>query len=160
MNESHQAYLSLGSNIRPEFYLPRAVEMLKKYGQVTAVSSIWETLAVGSDGPNFWNACVGFLTDRTTPAELKEEVIRPIETALGRVRGADKYAPRTIDLDIILFDGEPINVPFWEYAFVVVPLAELLPEIRHPVREGQLHQVAQQMQTETWIQQRAWPLSG
>ncbi len=157
MVEQHQAYLSLGSNIRPEFYLPRAIERLKQYGQVTAISSVWETLAVGSDGPNFLNACVCFVGKYATPTELKEKVIRPIEAALGRVRGADKYAPRTIDLDIVLFDGEPINIPFWGYAFVVVPLAELLPEISHPVQKGVLQEVARQMQMETWIQKRHLP---
>ncbi|MGC8855896.1 MAG: 2-amino-4-hydroxy-6-hydroxymethyldihydropteridine diphosphokinase [Anaerolineae bacterium] len=157
MGEQHQAYLSLGSNIRPAFYLPRAIEMLKQYGQVTAVSSVWETLPVGSDGPNFLNACVCFVGKYSTPVELKEKVIRPIEATLGRVRGANKYAPRTIDLDIVLFDSEPINIPFWEYAFIVVPLAELLPETAHPTRTSTLREVAQQMQIETWMQKRHWP---
>jgi len=157
MTEQHQAYLSLGSNIQPEFYLPQAIEKLKQYGQVTAISSVWESRAVGTEGPNFLNACVCFVGKYPTPLELKEKVIRPIEAALGRVRGQDKYAPRTIDLDIVLFDGKPINIPFWEYAFVVVPLAELLPLIPHPLQKGTLQEIARQMQSQTCIQKRPLP---
>ena len=56
----HQVYLSLGSNIQPEVNLPRAVELLQEYGKFIKVSRAWESEAVGSDGPNFLNACVLF----------------------------------------------------------------------------------------------------
>ncbi len=153
MTELHRVYLSIGSNIQPEDHLPRAVQMLREVGQVRGVSSVWESEAVGSDGPNFLNACVLFMHG-LQPVELKEQVIRPIEANLGRVRHADKNAPRTIDLDIVLFDDEPLNVNFWDYAFVVVPLAELLPDFQHPIRGEKLSRVSGQVKNDVWIAPR------
>ena len=104
------------------------------------------------------NACVLFQTP-LTPSALKEQVIRPIEAKLGRIRSADKFAPRTIDIDIILFDDEPFGWEFWSNAFVVVPLAELLPDYRHPLNYEKLSQVAAHMRRQTWIVARPDVLS-
>jgi 2-amino-4-hydroxy-6-hydroxymethyldihydropteridine diphosphokinase len=150
MSDLHQVYLSLGSNIRPEDCLPRAVWMLKEYGEVKALSGVWESRAVGSDGPNFLNLCVLFLSG-LQPYGLKEQIIRPIEARLGRIRLVDKNAPRTIDLDIVLFDQQPLNIEVWAYAFVVVPLAELIPDFVHPLRGERLAKVAEQLQRQGWI---------
>ena len=153
MDELHRAYLSLGSNIEPQNYLPKAIGSLREHGQVLEVSRVWESHAVGSDGPNFLNACALFLT--TLGAyDLKEQTIRQIEAGLGRVRTADKNSPRTIDIDILLFDDKPLNVEFWDYAFVIVPLAELIPGFIHPVRKEKLTQVAEQVKGQTWIVKR------
>ena len=145
MNELHQVYLSLGSNIEPGVHLPKSVQLLREAGQVKAVSSVWETNAVGSDGPNFLNACILFLS-RLQQDEVKEELIRPIEAKLGRIRNADKNAPRTIDIDVVLFDETPLNIKYWDYAFVAVPLAELIPNFEHPIRHEKLIRVAEQLQ--------------
>ena len=153
MDELHHAYLSLGSNIEPENCLPKAIQLLGEYGQVQEISSVWESRAVGSDGPNFLNACVLFLT-ALGAYDLKERAIRGIEARLGRVRYADENAPRTIDIDIVLFDDIPLNVEYWDYAFVAAPLAELIPEFIHPVRKEKLSRVAEQLKAETWIVKR------
>lgn len=150
MNDHHQIYLSIGSNIKPEIHLPKSIQLLREYGEVVNVSSIWESEAVGSDGPNFLNMCALFQINFQS-LDLKEEVIRPIESKLGRVRHADKNSPRTIDLDVVLFDAQPINIDFWEYAFVVVPLAELLPDFQHPLRHEKLSDVSTQLQSQVWI---------
>jgi 2-amino-4-hydroxy-6-hydroxymethyldihydropteridine diphosphokinase len=153
MTDQHKFYLSLGSNLDAEIYLPKAVLLLRKAGELRAISSVWETRAVGSEGPNFLNACVLFLSP-LLPYELKEQGIRPIEAELGRVRSADKNAPRTIDIDILSFDETPLNVEFWDSAFVAVPLAELIPEFIHPLRREKLIQVAAQLQSQVWIVKR------
>ena len=145
MTDLHRAYLNLGSNIEPELNLPKAIQMLREYGEVTSVSSVWESKAVGINGPNFLNACVLFLTE-LQPVELKEQIIRPIESKLCRIRYADKNAPRTIDIDIVLFDETPLNTEYWNYAFVAVPLAELLPDFRHPVSGEKLSYFSEQLQ--------------
>jgi 2-amino-4-hydroxy-6-hydroxymethyldihydropteridine diphosphokinase len=150
MDELHGAYLNIGSNIEPEYYLREAIRFLREHGQVKSISNAWQSHAFGSDGPDFLNACVLFLTP-LMPRELKELVIRPIEAKLGRVRGADKYAPRTIDIDIILFDEEPFGGEFWSNAFVVVPLADILPDFPHPFNYEKLVQVAEHMRRQTWI---------
>jgi 7,8-dihydro-6-hydroxymethylpterin-pyrophosphokinase len=84
-------------------------------------------------------------------------IIRLIEARLGRIRSADKNAPRTIDLDIVRFDEQPLNIEFWAYAFVVVPLAELMPDFVHPVCGERLSKVAEQLQRQVWIAPRREP---
>jgi 2-amino-4-hydroxy-6-hydroxymethyldihydropteridine diphosphokinase len=153
MDSLHQVYLSLGSNIKAENNLPKAIELLRKVGKVNAISSVWETESVGFEGPNFLNLCLLFLT-HLQPYELKEQIIRPIEAELGRIRYADKNAPRTIDIDIVLFNERPLNIEFWDYAFVTVPLAELIPNFEHPIRHENLSGVAEQLQDQVWIVKR------
>ena len=153
MTSLHQVYLSLGSNIGAENNLPKAVELLRKTGKIEAISSVWETKSVGFNGPNFLNICCLFST-HLEPVELKEQIIRPIEAKLGRIRYVEKNAPRTIDIDIVLFDERPLNTDFWEYAFVVVPLAELIPDFEHPIRHEKLSRVSEQVQGQVWIVKR------
>jgi 2-amino-4-hydroxy-6-hydroxymethyldihydropteridine diphosphokinase len=152
-SELHEAYLNIGSNIEPEHHLQEAIRSLREYGQVNSISNAWQSHAFGSDGPDFLNACVLFLTPLKAH-QLKEQVIRPIERKLGRIRSTDKYAPRTIDIDVILFDDEPFGGEFWSNAFVVVPLADLLPDFRHPLNYERLAQVAEHMRRQTWIEAR------
>jgi 2-amino-4-hydroxy-6-hydroxymethyldihydropteridine diphosphokinase len=154
VEDLHEAYLNIGSNIEPEYNLREAVRLLREHGEVKAVSNAWQSHAFGSDGPDFLNACVLFLTPLDVD-ELKEQIIHPIEAKLGRVRGPDKNAPRTIDIDIILFDDEPFSGEFWSNAFVVVPLAELLPDFHHPFNYEHLVHVAAHMRRQTWIQARS-----
>jgi len=158
MSEVHEAYLNIGSNIEPEFHLREAIRLLRQHGQVKAISNAWQSHAFGSNGPDFLNACVLFLTPLEA-RDLKEQVIRPIEAQLGRIRGEDKFAPRTIDIDIILFDEEPFGWEFWSNAFVVVPLADLLPDFNHPFNYEKLKQVAMHMRRQTWIEARPDVLS-
>jgi len=154
MNNLHRAYLNLGSNIDPELNLPKAIDLLKGHGEIKAVSHVWESKSVGYDGPNFLNACVLFLT-RSHPENLKAEVIHPIEAQLGRVRGADKNMPRTMDIDVIVFDDKPImKLDYWDQAFIMLPLAELLPDFIHPVHGENLARFSEQMQRQVWIVRR------
>ena len=124
---AHQACLLLGSNIRPEHYLPLAVELLQKHLTVLRASSVWESDAVGSEGPNFLNAALLVSTALEIPV-LREDVLHPIEAQLGRVRTADKNAPRTMDIDLILFDRELLDANLWVYAFRALPVSEVMPD--------------------------------
>lgn len=153
MSDLHLAYLNLGSNIQPETNLVRAVELLHDYGKVLRVSSAWESRSVGAEGPNYLNACVLFQTE-LMQVELKENVIRPIEAQLGRQRGENKYAPRTIDIDIVLFDDQPYNDKFWQYAFVIIPLAEIYPEYKNPLLGETLAQTAARLRSQVWMEAR------
>lgn len=159
MGRAHRVFLSLGSNIRPEENLPQAVALLRQYGEIRAVSTVWETHAMGSEGPNFLNACVLFITPLSL-AEIKQQVIQPVESVLGRVRLPDKNAPRTIDIDVIMIDDAPVNLQQWDMAFIIVPLAELAPRMRHPHSGEELVEIARRMQNTTWIIKRPDVLSG
>ena len=154
----HQAYLSLGSNIQPEANLQKAIDLLSKRGAIVKVSSVWESEAVGSSGPNFLNACVLFSTQFAYP-ELKDQVTHPIEDLLGRKRTEDKNAPRTIDIDIILFDDQSCNDKFWNLAFVVIPLAEIHPTFQNPLTQAALSETAKQLRQKIWMERRPGVLS-
>lgn len=149
----HQVYLSLGSNIQPEMNLPRAIELLREQGEILRVSSAWESEAVGSEGPNFLNACMLWITPIAKVA-LKEKVIHPIETKLGRKRSTDKNAPRSIDIDAILFDARSLDDKYWQQAFVVVPLAEIYPEFANPLSGETIVETAARLRQEVWMEAR------
>ena len=153
MSDLHRAYLSLGSNIQPETNVVRAIELLRKYGRLERISSAWESESVGAPGPNFLNACVLLLTPLSQRA-LKEQALLPIETELGRERSADKFAPRTIDIDIVLYDGISSDNKYWEQAFVVVPLAEIYPEYQNPIRAERIIKTATRLRQQVWMETR------
>ena len=154
----HRAYLSLGSNIEPEINLVRSIELLKKHGRLEKVSSAWESESVGAEGPNYLNACVLLVTS-LAQVELKEKALLPIETELGRRRSADKFAPRTIDIDILIFDGESVDNKYWEQAFVVIPLAEIYPEYQNPLTGESIAQTATRLHQQFWMERRSGILS-
>lgn len=131
----HAACLLLGSNIEPERNLPRAIELLRREVTVQRSSSVWQTPAVGENGPDFLNMAL-MITTSLSAAELKEKVIRPLEARLGRIRSTDKNAPRPIDVDIITFDEQVVDSDLFRYAHRAVPVAEILPEILSPTGDS------------------------
>lgn len=147
----NKVYLNLGSNIEPEKNIPQAVNLLREVVDVQSVSLIWETKSVGYDGANFLNMCLLIYT-LLHADELKEKILRPIENELRRVRTENKNYPRTIDIDIVLFNETPHNLETWNHAFVIVPLAELIPNFVHPFEKKMLSEVAEQNQV--WIMKR------
>jgi 2-amino-4-hydroxy-6-hydroxymethyldihydropteridine diphosphokinase len=153
MSLPHEFYLGLGSNIEPEPNLTRAIGRLGERGEIRAFSSVWESQAVGSPGPNFLNLCIQFGAGENE-VELKRDVLGPIELGLARLRTGDPNAPRTIDLDILLADGAPVNPKRWAHAFVLVPLAELLPDFIHPLSGEPLFRAAAVAQAAIWITRR------
>jgi 2-amino-4-hydroxy-6-hydroxymethyldihydropteridine diphosphokinase len=141
---SRTAYLGLGSNINPAVNIAGALEMLGRHLTIEEVAQTWETAAVGSHGPNFLNTAAAVHT-QLPPELLKSLVLRRIERELGRVRTANKNAPRTIDLDILVYEGQVLDPKVWTYAFVAVPLAELLPGLRNPETGETLEQAAKRL---------------
>lgn len=158
MNESHLAYLNLGSNIQPEINLVKAMDLLSECGEITQHSQVWESEPVGTIGNNYLNICIQFKTSRDAMA-LKEQVIHPIEAQLGRERGPDKFAPRSMDIDIILFDDQPINNACWKLAFVVVPLADIYPNYSIPVTGETVLETATRLRREVWLETRQGVIS-
>ena len=148
----NRAYLGLGSNIEPKKNLPEAIELLKQYGELAAVSSAWETEPVGSDGPNFLNAAALFLTPLTIH-DLKNKILRGIEEKLGRQRNSDKNSPRTIDIDILVFNGQLVESELWNFAHLAVPLAEIYPTFAQEDTNLTLKEAARQLR-ETYFVHR------
>jgi 2-amino-4-hydroxy-6-hydroxymethyldihydropteridine diphosphokinase len=148
--ESHLVYLGLGSNIAPETNLKHALTLLGDTVQVIAVSKVWKTQAVGTEGPDFLNAAIAIRT-KLPPDELKIRVLREIERQLGRVRTEDKNAPRPIDIDILIFDSELSDPQIWSQVHLAVPLAELIPNYIHRENGETLAQVARRLLLSTPI---------
>jgi len=98
---------------------------------VKAVSTVWETQAIGSNGPNYLNVAVLISTDLDIQV-FKIQVIVCIEATLGRVRTQDKYADRTIDIDILIFDDIVHDPNLWLQGFIALPTAELIPDLMNP----------------------------
>lgn len=131
-------YISIGSNIDKEIHVATSImDLILNFGPVTA-SSIYETVAVGFEGDDFYNLIVEFNSDLDAKATAK--ILRKIELNHGRTRDDRKYAARTLDLDLILFGDQIIRdgrlqIPRDEiekYAFVLEPLAEINPDGLHP----------------------------
>lgn len=143
-------HLCLGSNIDPEKNLPLAVVMLAEQAVVLKVSTAWVNPAIGWIGPDFINAAV-LVSTPLDRREFKEQVIHPIEEALGRVRYANPNAPRTIDIDIVIVDGIVYDSSLWKYAYMAVPVAEIYPTLRHPETGEMLYEIAQRLSGNTAI---------
>jgi 2-amino-4-hydroxy-6-hydroxymethyldihydropteridine diphosphokinase len=158
MGDRHRAYLSLGSNIQPESNLVKAIDLLQSFGRLERISNAWESESVGAEGPNYLNACVLLVTP-LDQRELKEQALLPIETSLGRRRTADKFAPRTMDIDIVVFDGISYDDKYWEQAFVVIPLAEIYPDFQNPLSEEGIMETAERLRQQVWMETRREVLS-
>jgi 2-amino-4-hydroxy-6-hydroxymethyldihydropteridine diphosphokinase len=128
-----RVFVLLGSNVDKERNLPAAVALLRPHGLV-AVSAAYETAPVGTrDGAPFLNAAAELRT-ALSPADFKREVCGAIERALGRVRDPrDRFAPRTIDLDIALWSDAVADPDLLRHLHAALPLAELAPDLRHPI---------------------------
>lgn len=135
-----KVYFSLGSNVGGrQKYLSDAVDSLKQQISELEVSSFYQTEPWGNkDQPYFLNICVSGNTD-LSPGELLE-FIKSVESKLGR-KHTEKWGPREIDIDILFYGSELIELPdikipheyLAERAFVLIPLAEIAPDIIHPV---------------------------
>ncbi|MDO9046708.1 MAG: 2-amino-4-hydroxy-6-hydroxymethyldihydropteridine diphosphokinase [Methylobacter sp.] len=134
-----RGYISIGSNINKDEHIPASLLALEQtFGELT-VSSIYESEPVGFTGDVFYNLVVGFDSDLEVKAVAKQ--LRQIELDNGRTRDSRKFAARTLDLDLILYGDLIVNdgrlqIPRDEiehYAFVLEPLAEIAPSLKHPV---------------------------
>lgn len=138
MSELPVVYLGLGSNLgNREANLRLALRWLEPLVRIEAVSSLYETVPVGTGGPPFYNAVVRVITGLTPHALLRHA--KNVEWDVGR-RPSGRWAPRPIDIDLLVFGDETVNEPdlviphprLAERAFVLVPLAELAPGLRPP----------------------------
>jgi 2-amino-4-hydroxy-6-hydroxymethyldihydropteridine diphosphokinase len=134
----HRAWLSLGSNIEPEKHLRAAIAELRARFGALIVSPVYRSAAVGFEGPEFLNLAVGLDTD--LDARALDAWLHALEDRHGRRRDQPRYASRTLDVDIVLFDDAIIDGPGHlriprpelREAFVNVPLADIAAGARDP----------------------------
>ena len=140
------AFISVGANIEPQRNIRVALRLLQKHAPVVASSTFYRTEPLGRPAqPLFLNG-VWLIRPQTGPREVRDGILHPIERQLGRRRTADKFAPRTIDLDLILYDDLVVSdgaltLPHGDLRrpFVYVPVLELLADsslaVDEPLRD-------------------------
>jgi 2-amino-4-hydroxy-6-hydroxymethyldihydropteridine diphosphokinase len=122
----NQVVIGLGSNIDPERNLAAALRRIALAHRELARSRLVETEPIGiREQPKFQNGAVLIETDFDRPALA--DWLRDLETELGRTRDGHKYGPRTIDLDILVFNGKVVHRDFHEREFVRDCVLEVLP---------------------------------
>jgi len=134
-----RVYVSIGSNIERDKNIRAGIEALRVRFGALQLSTIYQTRAVGFDGEDFYNLVAGF--DAADDVYAVASALHAIEAAHGRLRTGGKFAARTLDIDLLLYDDLVLNeaglqLPRGEitrYAFVLGPLAEIAGEQRHPV---------------------------
>lgn len=131
-----EVYVGCGSNIAPVRHLRWALTELERHFGRLERSSVYRSPAYGFDGPDFLNLVVGFAA--ASGADAIEAVLSALETARGRLAGA-RSGSRTLDLDLLLYGArvDPARrlprTDVLRYPFVLAPLAEIAPGLRHPV---------------------------
>jgi 2-amino-4-hydroxy-6-hydroxymethyldihydropteridine diphosphokinase len=131
--------VSIGSNLERERNVKDALTALgKTFGKLSR-SPVYESTAYGFNGPPFYNLVVVFKTSLDVRAV--REKIQAIENQQGREMGENRSGSRSLDLDLLLYDDavfhdQGLDVPrreIFEHAYVLKPLADLLPATLHPV---------------------------
>ncbi|MBI1912165.1 MAG: 2-amino-4-hydroxy-6-hydroxymethyldihydropteridine diphosphokinase [Deltaproteobacteria bacterium] len=143
-----RAFISIGSNINPAENFKKAIRAISQKTDLKNISTVYETEPEGKqDQPVFYNSVIE-IDSQSSPCDLKE-MLRSIEAELGRKRNGDKYAPRTIDLDLIIYDDiieHDLKIPDPEITlrpFLAIPLFELAPELILPGSNTSIKEAAQ-----------------
>ena len=131
-------FVSVGSNVNREKNVPSALTSLRHHFGELMMSSVYESESVGFDGAAFFNLVTGFKTAESLKSVIA--VLRETERQHGRERGSNRFGARSLDLDILLYgdrveSGNQAQLPrpeIIEYAFVLLPLSELIPDEIHP----------------------------
>ncbi len=134
------AWLGLGSNVNAENHIRSGIRALQKDFDKVALSPVYTSTAVGFEGDDFINLVARVETDMH-PLALRE-YLRNLEDRYGRERNVAKFSDRTLDIDILLYDdlvllSPKLEIPRAEilkFAHVLKPLADLDPELIHPVK--------------------------
>ncbi len=128
--------IGMGSNIEPEKYLRAAAKVIREKFHGAQFSSVYQSEAVGMAGDDFLNACCLLQHDESEPMLLPW--LKALEDEYGRDRSEGSWKPRTLDLDILMVDGQLLDDDLYRYAHVFVPASELI-DCRLP--EGVQHAV-------------------
>jgi dihydroneopterin aldolase / 2-amino-4-hydroxy-6-hydroxymethyldihydropteridine diphosphokinase len=162
------AYISIGSNINPEENLRKAVELLRERTEILALSSVYQSPAYGfADQPDFLDVTAKIQTP-LTPVQFKKDVLDTIEKECGRDRLSqiNKDGPLSLDMDILLwgerafeYGEKPWRVPnsgILKFAAVAIPLAELAPDLTHPVEGVSIKAIAERFGDASEVKRLAW----
>lgn len=134
-----RVYIGVGSNVDHDHNIREGVKVLKQQFGELVISPVYESTSVGFDSDNFLNLVIGFDTglELTTLAKA----LREIEYKFGRSRKEPRFSPRTLDIDILLYDDVITHEGYLQvprddidkYAFVLRPLADIAADMKHPL---------------------------
>jgi 2-amino-4-hydroxy-6-hydroxymethyldihydropteridine diphosphokinase len=153
------AYLSLGSNVGDRHSnLHEAIRRLGSLGRIVSVSSFYHTEPVEVTGQAWFLNCAVALETGSKPGQLMSELLR-IEKEMGRQR-IQKKGPRSIDIDILLFGDAVVSTPeltiphpaMTRRRFVLEPLAEIAPEIKHPLLDKTIRELLAELSPEQRVE--------
>ena len=142
----NEAIILVGSNINPQENIRDCLIYLTDCLNGLTRSRIWKTKSSGSEGQDFLNLAIKANTT-LDERQLKISVLQKIEDQLKRVRLSNKNAPRTIDLDIIIFNNKVIDTDLWVKGFMAIPVAELMPSLCHPGSTKKLKVIAEELKS-------------
>jgi 2-amino-4-hydroxy-6-hydroxymethyldihydropteridine diphosphokinase len=136
----HTVYIGIGSNINPESNIEASIKLMKKHFRTMISSSFYYTKAISNKKDDDYINGVIKATTAINPYILKYLILKKIEKKLGRIKQSDKFSSRTIDLDILLYNGRVINnfllkIPdkdIFKRNFISFPLYELNPNLIVP----------------------------
>lgn len=124
------AVIALGSNIDPEHNIRQALTLIAKKFRLVEESEFVQTKPLGfTDQADFINGSV--LMETELGQEDLKTALKNMEQTLGRTKSPIKYGPRTIDLDIVVFNGQVVDNDFYERDFVRSAVLELLPDLEY-----------------------------
>ncbi|HGO5292752.1 TPA: 2-amino-4-hydroxy-6-hydroxymethyldihydropteridine diphosphokinase [Photobacterium damselae subsp. damselae] len=156
-------YISIGSNIEPEYHLVMALKELRllSHGQLR-LSRIFQAEPVGFDGDSFYNCVVEIKT--SSSVDILQSSLKALEIKYGRPIDAKKNQDRTLDLDILLFGNEirerDPQLPrddLYKFAFVLWPMYELAPELVVPNDGRSIAELYREIQFQQQLQPITWP---
>ena len=154
-----QIFIGIGSSLDRQKSIKLGVTSLKAIFGEIRLSNVYESESVGFEGKNFYNLVAEFHSE--LPIKQVIQKLKAIEVQLGRPEKTIKFAPRALDLDILLYDqviDKELNIPrseITENAFVLQPLAELAPNLSHPVLKVDYQTLWQQYPTN---KQKLWQI--
>lgn len=126
----NQVIVELGSNIEPEKYIPEAKQLLAEKFKIISESEFVKTKPIGGTRqPDFINGAV-LLETKLSAQELKA-ILKSIEEQLGRKKGSPSFAPRTIDLDIVVWNAKVVDQDFYQRAYLKESVLELCPNLKY-----------------------------
>lgn len=124
----HRAVIGIGSNIRPEENISKAIGKIGQAHRILRQSHMVETLPIGYQGqPHFLNGAL--LIETVMEHDELKLWLNRIESDLGRMRGEDKNEPRTIDLDIVVWSGQIVDHDVYERDFLKQAILEVCPTL-------------------------------
>jgi len=133
-----EVFIGIGANIKPQANIKKALGLLQQHFHKIHCSPAYQNAAMGFDGPPFINLAARFHTTGEVQAVIN--ILKQIEHQCGRIDGANHFASRTMDLDLLLYgdcilNAGGVQIPrdeILQHAYVLKPLADLYPQGRHP----------------------------